>query len=530
MSGQGAYQPVGSPASPPSSRYATYLRRSRPYVILLVAFGLVLFLFVPGDAYTALLTTSLSLEDEPTVAIVDTAQLVRLMAKAGRDCGWYHGQPHRERTKAPYGWPVETPTDSPYVLTEADQYSLDHILATRFKSYPNQVPLLSSTTRPDFVFVPVLSQLWSNPWGCPDPNLHQGIADTTRLLRRLVQEVGPTSYPRIVLALSPIRSQLERDVFTPELMKEFRDSVVVVSIENALKTNPEGMKYTIDLPYPTGFHLSQNRSNPRAVLDDSLLERERPYLVNYAASTTHPWGAPALERFNGFALRAALHKEFSTFNSRRPASSTSSRILYDEITNAMDGAQNLTLFHEHMTESTFCPMPAGDSPTRRAFFEAVLLGCIPVVFRQHAYGRLLPSSPEINDVSKYTVFVPENDLIFERRPTLIERLESIPVERVKEMQRHLHQIAPKLQWSIPDEEEWFPLDPWDDTAETIMPEGAKMFNLTETREKGDWPTRDAFSMVLKELRFIRDGKWKLGKVEDLRPDPLEEQEGERESN
>lgn len=230
-------------------------------MILLVAFGLVLFLFVPGDAYTALLTTSLSLEDEPTVAIVDTAQLVRLMAKAGRDCGWYHGQPHRERTKAPYGWPVETPTDSPYVLTEADQYSLDHILATRFKSYPNQVPLLSSTTRPDFVFVPVLSQLWSNPWGCPDPNLHQAMADTTRLLRRLVQEVGPTSYPRIVLALSPIRSQLERDVFTPELMKEFRDSVVVVSIENALKTNPEGMKYTIDLPCKFALSSKTTRSS-----------------------------------------------------------------------------------------------------------------------------------------------------------------------------------------------------------------------------------------------------------------------------
>jgi hypothetical protein len=193
----------------------------------------------------------------------------------------------------------------------------------------------------------------------------------------------------------------------------------------------------------------------------------------------------------------------------------------------MDGAQNLTMFHEHMAESKFCPMPAGDSPSRRAFFEAILLGCIPVIFREHAYGRLLPSSPEINDVSKYTVFVPENDLIFERKPTLIERLDSIPAIKVRQLQQHLYEIAHKLQWAVPEEEEWFEPEPWVIEEENLssIPEGGKVFNLTRTREKeakGDTPTEDAFSMVLKELREIRDGRWKLGKVEDLRPDPLDE--------
>lgn len=167
--------------------------------------------------------------------------------QAGRDCGWYHGQPHREKTTAPYGWPVATPPESPYFLSDADQYSLDHIVATRIFSYPHLVPLLS-TPPPDFIFVPILSQLWSNPWGCQDPNLLLGISQTTQLLRKLVAQVGPSSYPKIVVAVSPIRSQLERNVFTPEIMEEFKDSLVVVSIENALKSTPEGMNYTIDLP------------------------------------------------------------------------------------------------------------------------------------------------------------------------------------------------------------------------------------------------------------------------------------------
>jgi len=191
----------------------------------------------------------------------------------------------------------------------------------------------------------------------------------------------------------------------------------------------------------------------------------------------------------------------------------------------MDGAQNLTMFHEHMAESVFCPMPAGDSPSRRAFYEALLLGCIPVVFRQHSYGRLFPSSPDINDISKYTVFIDENDLILERGPSLIPRLGSISRSQIRKMQEHIHRISPRLQWSLPVEQEWFASDPWtekDDQAK--IPVGAKLFNLTETREKQRLspPTEDAFTTFLKELRFIRDGKWKKGYAVDLRPDPLDE--------
>jgi hypothetical protein len=42
----------------------------------------------------------------------------------------------------------------------------------------------------------------------------------------------------------------------------------------------------------------------------------------------------------------------------------------------------------YAASSTKSLMPAGDSPSRRAFYEAIQLGCIPVIFREKSYGRV----------------------------------------------------------------------------------------------------------------------------------------------
>jgi len=38
--------------------------------------------------------------------------------------------------------------------------------------------------------------------------------------------------------------------------------------------------------------------------------------------------------------------------------------------------------YAHMLEATFCVQPAGDSLTRKGFYESILAGCIPVMFRE----------------------------------------------------------------------------------------------------------------------------------------------------
>ena len=185
--------------------------------------------------------------------------------------------------------------------------------------------------------------------------------------------------------------------------------------------------------------------------------------------------------------------------------------MFDDITNSFDGAQNLTAFHEHMSQSIFCPMPAGDSPSRRAIYEAMLLGCIPVIFREKSYGRLFPSSPEINDMSRYTVFVDEDEMLSGAGGSLISRLERITPREIHRMQRHLAKIASKLQWSVPEEDVYFPLSAHSQNA-TPLPAGVPVYNHTRSIEEQakQVPVVDAFHLFLKELETIRSGEWVAG--------------------
>lgn len=234
----------------------------------------------------------------------------------------------------------------------------------------------------------------------------------------------------------------------------------------------------------------------------------------YAAANSHRRGLPSSDLFNGFALRGALRKEITSYLSQAPEEQTS-KILFDDITNAVDGQQNLTDFYDHMISSTFCAMPAGDSPTRRALYEAIQLGCIPVIFRERSYGRLFPSSPEINDMSKYSVFVEETELVNGIGDKLIKRLEQITPREIHRMQRHLRGIASKLQWSIPDEEAFFETSRRHDDEKL---DGSPAFNRTVSlaRQANEEPVVDAFAMLLKELNSIKTGKWVPGVARDRR--------------
>lgn len=91
---------------------------------------------------------------------------------------------------------------------------------------------------------------------------------------------------------------MERDVLTPEFMNEIKDSVIMVSIENAPKTYEEGMKYLIDVPCkhslsnrsmarslsqtlptdPTGFHLSPSAKGAKPTVGNYFFNNERPYM------------------------------------------------------------------------------------------------------------------------------------------------------------------------------------------------------------------------------------------------------------
>lgn len=252
----------------------------------------------------------------PTIAIADMGPINALMTKAAGvgdgACGWGLS-PNRYSNKAPYGGNHPVPSvssermsslarsltplisqDYPYYVANTNQYALDDILTSRMIDYARNVPLLS-TPSPNFIFLPVLSQIWSNPWGCQVPDLAEGIRQTTEYLRQIVASVGPTDYPRIILPVAGIRSNLEAQILTPEIMEELKDSVIIVSIESAPKTYQEGLKYLIDVPCefarlsdslgaeadilpsldPTSFHLSLSQSGAKPGSGDYWLNQNR---------------------------------------------------------------------------------------------------------------------------------------------------------------------------------------------------------------------------------------------------------------
>jgi hypothetical protein len=58
-----------------------------------------------------------------------------------------------------------------------------------------------------------------------------------------------------------------------------------------------------------------------------------------------------------------------------------------------------------MHQSQFCLQPPGDSPTRRSFFDAMLAGCIPVIFsKEAAWSQYFHHLP--NDGASYSVYIP----------------------------------------------------------------------------------------------------------------------------
>ena len=183
-----------------------------------------------------------------------------------------------------------------------------------------------------------------------------------------------------------------------------------------------------------------------------------------------------------------------------------------------------------MSESIFCPSPPGDSPTRRQFYDAILHGCIPVIFRK-SYGRLFPSSPEL-DVGRYTVYVNENHMIrsTDYQSSLIHRLESIPSAEIKRLQRNLRAVNSRLQWSLPSPDLYFPLQAYSQRTEIGGANSMQAkWNKVESQERKEQGrvTVDAFSMLLKELDAIKRGTWVAGEARDKRDGVVPKQFGQK---
>jgi hypothetical protein len=103
--------------------------------------------------------------------------------------------------------------------------------------------------------------------------------------------------------------------------------------------------------------------------------------------------------------------------------------------------------------SKFCLMPPGDTVSRKGLFDAILMGCIPVVFYPNsAYYRWhLPVGDGPEGLESFAVYIPAKDVL-KNHTIVMDHLRSIPKQRVRAMQKQLAALAPRIQYAATLEE------------------------------------------------------------------------------
>ena len=132
-----------------------------------------------------------------------------------------------------------------------------------------------------------------------------------------------------------------------------------------------------------------------------------------------------------------------------------------------------------MRRAIFCLQPPGDSPTRKSFYDAVLSGCIPVLFR----GKPLHTHVEypFQDQLEYHQFTVTLDVSSVSTPNgIYEDLKTLTHSQIYSKQTALREAAPQLQYSYPFTD--VPLR--DDAFTGILRQIDNVFNLTKNAQ--DW--------------------------------------------
>lgn len=128
-----------------------------------------------------------------------------------------------------------------------------------------------------------------------------------------------------------------------------------------------------------------------------------------------------------------------------------------------------------MASSTFCLQPPGDSSTRKGFFDSILLGCIPVIFRRGTYERVWKGQVELEELA---VILDERELLDGVGEDVVERLRAVAEDVVKAKRAAMALMADRVQYALPQ------------SAQELLKVGA------------GW-TDDAVGMTLKQLVLLK---------------------------
>ena len=210
------------------------------------------------------------------------------------------------------------------------------------------------------------------------------------------------------------------------------------------------LPYLQAIPYPSVYHWKDSIGKPSIpVLDEN--QGHKLYLIAYVASTET--NQPDANKF-----RRLLHKQCIQANDNYllgkfpPTISKYKKPCWNydigsQVSRNNFDAKDITGIYKN---SVFCFMPPGDTKTRRAIFDSLLSGCIPVLFEYPG-----TSSP-INPMSQYSWHYTEEEIkmvtyFFDgSRTDYINQLIRIPQEELSLRLTYVKKVAFRSQYSIPN--------------------------------------------------------------------------------
>ena len=363
--------------------------------------------------------------------------------------------------EAVYGIPISPALDqSVYRYLETDQFAFERILtyemSQRFST--SSAGGSANDTEADFIYIPLDTRAVARCFGsCPALVGHtQEGFDRHALRRTLVDWITATvsslsarrSYPSFILALALIRHDYEGNILNQKAMGVIKDDVVVLGIEQATWETTERLHHFRQVPYPSWFHVESHSTS----IGEWQLSRKRETLsvvpisliawltlldrLVFAGKSTPSQPKGGKGPHNGYALRQALVDELSAERAD------------DVVLKIMERGtkrEEIVALHRALAKSIFAITPPGDSPTRKGFFDALLLGSIPVIFREGTYSNVFPEL-RLEDLA---IFIPESEMIEGVGETLVERLRAVTREEIRKKQVGIAEVATMMQYSLP---------------------------------------------------------------------------------
>lgn len=286
-------------------------------------------------------------------------------------------------------------------------------------------------------------------------------------------------------SLAKIEREMQSIGCCPYLLHPQSANITFLSIERETRYQSALNQRVITVPYPSYIHLDGSVTSRYQYLHSS----SRNVFILLAAGTrrSNPYRSLILDQF-----REKTHLSYPEYIATNQRRSEFPMVMY--ITKECDHSAKYSTVR-WMLQSVFCLQPPGDSPTRKSFYDALLTGCVPVLFPYSGQGPVWAFQDRLN-FTKFTVTIPYKYMMYSKNNSVYQYLAELPVQHVESLQREVQRVAHWFQYSIP----WGGAD----NAGGGDPVGEDSPRGGNIAEGGGSPldTQDAMTMIYRELENI----------------------------